>query len=264
MGLQLLASTAATDTAALAIAQAAHDVATQAVADAKAADEKAANARQMVLSRDTKLNTAAANATTAIDQYATLEQLATSYAQALPASVADRQALHDSLTALAQRVDQIALTPGPVGATGATGDAGPQGLRGPSGVDGVQGPPGAKGATGTTGAAGAAGVVGPTGAAGAQGATGPTGATGPSGTANLAIGSRPVSLLALGGNTTVVVPLSHTMPDLTYRVEMAHSAVVSLASGMLTETARTTSNVTIKVTAVGVALAAGTLVVVAV
>lgn len=264
MGLQLLASTAATDTAALAIAQAAHDVATQAVADAKAADDKAANARQMVLSRDTKLNTAAANATTAIDQYATLEQLATSYAQALPASVADRQALHDSLTALAQRVDQIALTPGPAGPSG------PQGLRGPSGVDGIQGPAGAKGATGTTGttgAAGAAGVAGPTGAAGAQGAqgaTGPTGAAGPSGTVNLAIGSRPVSLLALNGSTNVVVPLSHTMPDTTYRVEMAHSAVVSLASGMLTETARTTTSVTIKVTAVGIALAAGTLVVVAV
>lgn len=206
-----LIPTAVDTSAATAIAKAAHDIAVQAAADAKAADERAARAMS-------KANAATSDAAAAITQYSTLEQVAASYAQALPASVADRQALHDSVAAANARIDDISLTPGPAGATGAqgiqgvTGQAGAkgttgdQGLRGPSGTDGVQGlagptgpagvagPVGATGAKGDTGAAGkdgAAGAAGPTGATGSTGLTGPqgvagstgaTGATGPAGT----------------------------------------------------------------------------------
>lgn len=74
-----------------------------------------------------------------------------------------------------------------------------------------------------------------------------------------ALGSRGIAALLLNGQSTVTVQLSRPMPNLNYRIEMTHSAVVTLAAGMLVETGRTTSTVTVRVTAVGVALAAGTL-----
>lgn len=79
-----------------------------------------------------------------------------------------------------------------------------------------------------------------------------------------AIGSRGIAALLLGAQTApLTIQLSRTMPDLNYRVEMTHSAVVTLATGMLVETGRTTTTVTVRVTAVGLALAAGTLIVAA-
>lgn len=63
----------------------------QAVADAEAVGE---DARQMVIRRDEKLNQAASDSAAAISETSTLAQVAASYAAALPASVADRAALH--------------------------------------------------------------------------------------------------------------------------------------------------------------------------
>jgi len=66
--------------------QAAHDL-------AEKAEGTGQNARDMVLRRDPQLM--------ALDErYDTLQELASSYAQALPASVADRQALHAELAAV--------------------------------------------------------------------------------------------------------------------------------------------------------------------
>lgn len=201
----------------------------EAKAVAEAAMDRANNARGMVLSRDPVLN----------DLKAT--------AALFGSTTAGADAIHAEL---ARRIDLIELTPGPVGPAGA------QGLRGLSGVDGVQGAAGVAGPQGPAGPAGAASVV-----PGPAGATGPAG---PSGTANLAIGARPIPLLALGGNTSVVVPLSRTLPSTTYRVALAHSAVVDLTKVVLEVTTKTTTSVTVKVTATGLALAAGTLFVVAV
>lgn len=203
--------------------QAAHDLAVKAEATGQ-------NAREMVLRRDPKIATLE-------EQQAALEALAADYTAALQASLADRATLHERVAEALART----MTPGPAGDRGPAGADGAQGLRGPSGVDGVQGPAGKDGAPGTAGARGPAG---------------------PSGTANLAVGARPVTALVLGATATVTVPLSRALPDTTYRVEMAHSAIVTLAAGMLTEVSRTTSSVTVRVTAVGVAIAGGTLVVV--
>lgn len=203
--------------------QAAHDL-------AEHATERAENARSMVLNRDPRLRTLE-------EQQAALEALAADYTAALQASLTDRATLHERVAEALART----MMPGPAGERGSAGADGAQGLRGPSGVDGVQGPAGKDGAPGATGARGPAG---------------------PSGTANLAVGARPVTALVLGATATVTVPLSRTLPDTTYRVEMAHSAIVSLAAGMLTEVSRTTSSVTVRVTAVGVAIAGGTVVVV--
>lgn len=122
---------------------------------------------------------------------------------------------------------------------------------GPAGLDGAAGTPGTKGDKGDTGTAGA------------KGADGAAGATGPSGTANLAIGLAPVGLVALGGNTTVVVPLAKTLTAVPTNVQVAHSAVLNLATATIAVTAKTTSSVTVKVSSAGVAVAAGTLLVLA-
>lgn len=174
--------------------------------EAVKAEATGQNARQMVLNDRPKLteaqtaaDAAAAKAAEVDSRYDTLQELAASYAQALPASVEDRAALHRAVDALTLRMDNL-----------------------PAPKDGKPG------------------------------------------TANLTIGMRPVGALLLGASTTITVPLSRPMPDLTYRVEMAHSAVVTLAAGMLEVTAKTTTSVTVKVTAVGIALAAGTLLVVAI
>lgn len=119
----------------------------------------AANARQMVLNRDEKLNTASSQAATAASQYDTLAELAAAYEQALGASLEDRRNLHLQIGTLAQRLDDIVLTPGPAGPEGPAGKAGDKGD------------------------------------------------TGPAGTATMAVGLRPVVLLALGQSVDVTVPL---------------------------------------------------------
>lgn len=249
MGLSIVA--VSTDTSALAAdvaaasatAQAAHDVAVKAEADAAAADAKAANARSMVISRDPRLSS--------------LEDVAQRFA----IEIARTDQVHADLQAGIDTALARAMTPGPAGADGA------QGLRGPSGTDGVQGLPGATGkdgAKGDRGDVGPAGAQGTAGTAGTPGAAGSIGLTGPAGTANLALGMAPVPLLALGANTTVVVSLSRTMPTNTYTTQVAHSAVLNLATVKLEVVAKTTTTVSVKVTSVGVALAAGTLVVIGV
>lgn len=227
-----LAGSGGMDDEARAVAQAAHDLAV-------AADQRAARAMTRANGAETTSAAAHELATKAEADTVTLAELAAQLGAAIPASEQTHAAIN-------KRIDDIQLTPGPAGPVG------PQGLRGPSGVDGVQG------------AAGAAGAKGATGSTGSTGLQGVAGATGPSGTANLALGAAPVGLVGLGGSTTVTVSLSHAMPDTTYRVEIAHSAVVSLANVTLAVTAKTTTNVTVKVTSVGLAVAAGTLLVVAV
>lgn len=88
-----LAGSGGSDDEARATAQAAHDLAVKAAEDAAAADARAARAM-------TKANAADTTATDTAGKYDTLEQLATSYAQALPASVQDRAALHAAVDAL--------------------------------------------------------------------------------------------------------------------------------------------------------------------
>lgn len=201
------------DTAALeAQVEAAQALADQALAAGQ-------NARTMVLNRDPRLTTVESN-------YAGLVELASTVEQRTQTSEQDRASLHQQLSALAQQIVSIQLTPGPPGRNGDTG------------APGHDGAPGTKGTTGD---------VGP---------------TGPTGTANLAIGMRPIGLLALGGNTTIAVPLTRTMPNSTYQYAVAHSAVVDLSKVTL-EVTRTTTTATIKVTATGLALAAGTLLVLA-
>lgn len=234
MSLTIVATS--TDTTALeaqvaavqATAKAAHDVATKAEADALAADDRAANVREMVLRRDPRLSS--------------LEDVAQRFAT----EIARTDRVHADLQAGIDTALTRAMTPGPAGAAGPAGiDGAPgaQGLRGPSGTDGVQG------------------LAGAAGKDGAKGADGAAGSTGPAGTANLALGMAPVPLLALGANTTIVVSLSRTMPNSTYTTQVAHSAVLNLATVKLEVVAKTVSSVSVKVTSVGVALAAGTLVV---
>lgn len=237
MGLQIVATSA--DTSALeaqvaeaqSVAKAAHDVAVKAEADAQTADDRAANAQTMVRNRDPRLMS--------------LEDVAQRFA----IEIARTDRVHADLQAGIDTALARAMTPGPAGADGA------QGLRGPSGTDGVQGLPG-------IGAKGDVGAIGPAGPKGADSTV--AGPVGPAGTANLALGMAPVPLVGLGGNTTVVVSLSRTMPNSTYITQVAHSAVVNLATVKLEVVAKTTTTVSVKVTSVGVAVAAGTLVVIGV
>jgi hypothetical protein len=209
----------------------------QAAADA--AMDRANNARTMVLNRDPRLTTVEGRIGAIVEAQVQLETLAATLGQAIPAADETHDALFAQIGAVAGRVDEIERTPGPAGPQG------PQGERGPAGKDGANGAPGQAGA------------------AGAQGIQGVAGPTGPAGTANLAVGAAPVGLLALGGSTNVVVPLSRTLATTPANVQVAHSAVVNLANVKLEVTAKTTSSVTVKVTSVGLALAAGTLVLVA-
>jgi uncharacterized phage infection (PIP) family protein YhgE len=167
--------------------QAAHDL-------AEKAEGTGQNARSMVLSRDTKLNTAAAEAaqavtsvTTLAQQQATLEALAATLGSAIPASEATHAAIN-------KRIDDLATLL----------------------------------------------------------------AAHPS---TLAFGMRPVGALLLGAGTTVTLPLSRPMPADTYRIEVVHSAVVNLSNVTLAVTTKTQTSVTVRVTATGLALAAGTLMV---
>lgn len=89
-----------------------------------------------------------------------------------------KNTVHDSCSAIQQRLNTISLTPGPAGADGADGADGATGPAGPTGATGPQGPAGPQGATGPAGSNGADGIDG---VDGVDGATGPTGPQGPKG-----------------------------------------------------------------------------------
>lgn len=227
------------------------DAAMEIAAQAKATAD---NARQMILSDRAK------NATTIDELRAAAAQLPTTQQAAAEVHLALQQQLDLSLeqiAALAAQLADIELTPGP------QGDPGPQGPAGLPGAHGATGPAGPVGPSGSAGQKGDTGAAGPAGTTGATGSTGPAGPTGPAGTANLAIGARPVGLLALGGSTTVTLQLRRTMPNTGYEVDFAHSAVVALSDVTYSNVVKTTTSVTVKVTATGLALAAGTLIVLA-
>ena len=76
----------------------------------------------------------------------------------------------DAITVLGDRIDNIELTPGPIGPQGEIGPIGPQG------EVGIQGEIGPIGPQGEVGPQGDIGPVGPTGATGPQGPKGDTGA----------------------------------------------------------------------------------------
>lgn len=216
-------------------------------------DAKAANARQMVLNRDPRL-------------------------EAVEFTAAQADAAHAQLLAL---IEEIQLTPGPqgpageqgpagpagsAGAQGPKGDAGTAGPTGPQGIPGTPGTAGAKGDKGDTGTTGQTGGQGPQGIKGDTGLTGNTGAqgvAGPAGTANLAVAARPVASLANNATAVVVCPLSRTMPNNTYEVQFAHTiATTGSPKALYSNIQKTTTSVTVTVTASG-ALAAGTLIAVA-
>ncbi len=102
----------------------------------------------------------------------------------LPAEVTARMTADADLQ---QQIDNIELTPGPIGPQGPkgdTGDTGPQGEQGPQGVQGEDGPagpagpqgdPGPKGDTGQQGEQGPQGEIGPQGLQGDQGLKGDKG-----------------------------------------------------------------------------------------
>lgn len=229
MGLTIVAASADTTAlaaevaAANATAQAAHDVAVKAEADAATADAKAANARSMVISRDPRLMS--------------LEDVASKFA----VEIARTDQVHADLQAGIDQALARAMTPGAPGKDGTNGRDGQPGAS-------VKGDPGTPGSNGNDGAPGQAGR---------------DGAAGSAGTANLAVGLRPIGALALGGSTTVTFALSRTMPTTDYRVEFAHSAVIALANVTFTNVVKTTTTVSVRVTSVGLALVAGTLLVVA-
>lgn len=80
---------------------------------------------------------------------------------------------------------------------------------------------------------------------------------------NLAIGARAITALVLNGNTTLTIPLSRVMPNTSYDVAFAHSAVAALANVSYSNVVKTPTTVTVKVNSVGLAIVAGTLICVA-
>lgn len=140
----------------------------QRIAEVRAeSEEQFQNVRGMIHKRDPRLDDAEAKANAAVEKYDTLEELAASYAQALPASIADRESLHAedaalrmAVATLAQRLDNIVTTPGPPGASAydlarANGYGGTltQWLASLKGADGqsVKGDPGSPGNDGAPG-----------------------------------------------------------------------------------------------------------------
>jgi hypothetical protein len=143
---------------------------------------------------------------------------------------------------------------GPAGASGATGLAGATGASGPAGI-GPQGLTGPIGPTGNTGPQGPSGVAGAVGATGVSGSAGATGATGPKGiTASFGTGTVPAMLL--GAQSDVVVTISPAQPDATYNAFVTKSGTSLLGSSDAVVTAKTTTTVTVRVSA-GIAISAG-------
>ncbi len=147
---------------------------------------------------------------------------------------------------------------GPQGEIGETGSIGPQGIVGSTGP---QGPKGDKGEPGVAGAQGIQGIQGPKGDTGATGATGPQGPSGiSSATLTIGFGSASLNALVLGGTQNITVPLDVTMPNNTYIVKTRAEAGTNLLS-MLTFTvlSRSTTSVSIRAQAVGLASVAAVL-----
>lgn len=78
------------------------------------------------------------------------------------------------------------------------------------------------------------------------------------------LGTLGVAAILLGGKATLTVPLATPMATSNYRVRISHSAAVDLTKISITNVQRATTAVTFTLTATGVALAAGTVVVLAV
>lgn len=143
---------------------------------------------------------------------------------------------------------------GPQGEQGIKGDRGDQGIPGPKGDKGDTGLQGIQGIKGDTGSQGPKGDTGTQGIQGIQGVKGDTGATGPAGTIQEEVGIASVPALLLGGSTNIVVPLSNAFPNTTYQVRVRFFSGVNLLSMLSwSEVSRTTSSVTIKVQANGLA-----------
>lgn len=114
-----------------------------------------------------------------------------------------------------QELQNIALTPGPIGPQGergpqgATGDTGPRGadgLQGPQGLQGLQGERGRDGEPGPRGERGEQGPIGPAGPQGPIGLTGPKGENGRDGVGipqKLRIEGNTLILSDGGGNVTL-------------------------------------------------------------
>lgn len=169
-----------------------------------------------------------------------------------------RRRYFDKLAAKGPKGDR-----GDQGPDGEQGNAGPQGKVGPQGEPGPQGEQGIQGASGPQGQPGIKGDTGSQGIQGIAGEKGSTGATGPSGgTVQYENGILNVPALLLGGNTTVVVPLSGSFADNNYQVKIRIFAGVNLLSMITPQVmSKTVNSVTIKITASGLASAAGILIV---
>jgi hypothetical protein len=192
--------------------------------------------------------------------------------------------LQAAVSGLNARVDNIQLTPGPAGKDGTNGKDGAPGTPGRDGTDGKTGTPGANGADGKSayqiardnGYGGTqtqwlASLTGAQGATGAKGDPGkdfdPTIANALAariatleGARTLAYGMASTPTLALLAVTDVTVPLSRTMPDTNYVIELGKSS--NLRDDMITLKTKTTIAVTYTVKAI-VAIGAGTLAVIA-
>jgi hypothetical protein len=153
------------------------------------------------------------------------------------------------------------------GPKGDKGEPGPEGKQGIQGEQGIQGPQGEIGETGSIGPQGIVGSTGPQGPKGDKGDAGATGATGPQGpsgissaTLTIGFGSASLNALVLGGTQNITVPLDVTMPNNTYTVKTRAEAGTNLLA-MLTFTvlSRSTTSVSIKAQAVGLASVAAVL-----
>ncbi|MGP3701479.1 hypothetical protein [Corynebacterium diphtheriae] len=122
---------------------------------------------------------------------------------------------------LAEKINSLALTPGPTGppgpagpkgATGETGPQGPPGPAGPAGATGPMGPPGPPGGGSGGSTVSVPGPQGPPGPAGPKGATGETGPQGPPGPAG-----------PKGAKGDSGVPLSY---EFTQKVESSNGTAV--------------------------------------
>ncbi len=255
----------------------------QAVADA-------ANAAQNAMAAKSAADTQAS-------ELASLAQVASTAQQAITTSASDRVSLRAWLRSLQDQVDAFEATPGPRGEQGVAGPAGPAGERGPAGqpgvagsaglkgdpgpqgIQGVAGPPGSSGQAGVKGDQGIQGVAGPSGSAGAAGPVGPgvemrtsSGVvqwrvvggstwtdlyTVPATTVSrTAPGVIPLALL-LNGSTNVTVKWPTPMPSATYSVEIAPGVGLAATTGFAVQSGQTATECVVRVTATGLALAAG-------
>jgi len=247
---------------------------------AEQAQSMAANARQMVLNRDPRL--------ASVEQSTlTLQQLADDYQRRVAESLADREDLrqkqaehgaqiaslatdiHDeaesratidaaqqaAISGLSARLDNITLTPGPAGPQGERGLPGAKGERGEQGIAGTQGAQGPQGITGPKGDTGAAGKDSDPSVVNALTARIATLES----TRTIAYGMASTPALALLATTDIIIPLSRTMPDTNYTVELGKSS--NIRDDMITLKNKSVTTVTYAVRAV-IALGAGTLAVI--